>query len=75
MIGLLLIFITKEKKEIEITDMSYGFFIKDCKVTIRTCQFKCGACFENYQNCSSTNCKNNFAMKRDDDSNECFIMN
>jgi len=52
--------------------ISYGFFLKDCKFTIRTCQFKCGSCNESYEECSSGSCKQNFAMKRDDDNFECF---
>ena len=60
------------KKAVLQTDMSYGFYIKDCKVTIRTCQFKCGSCNENYDQCSSTTCKKNFAMKRGDETNECY---
>ena len=41
-------------------------------MTIRTCQFKCGSCNENYDKCSSTTCKKNFAMKRGDETNECY---
>ena len=60
------------KKEIIPTDNSYGFYLKDCKVTIRTCQFKCGSCNETFDKCSSTVCKKNFAIKKDDENFECF---
>ena len=52
--------------------LSYGFYFKNCKVTIRTCLFKCGSCNQTFDECSSAVCKQNFAMKRDDSQFECY---
>ena len=60
------------KKEIEKTDLSYSFHIFNCKITIRTCNFKCGSCNETFDECSSKECKQHFAIKVDDPSNECL---
>jgi len=38
------------------------FYFETTQVTIRTCQFKCGSCHEDYDICDKGVCKENFAL-------------
>ena len=49
-----------------------SFFLEKCKVTIKTCLFKCGQCSLNFENCDLGSCKENFALFRDDQDNGCY---
>ena len=60
------------KEENPKNGISYNFFFENCKLTIKTCLFKCGRCYQAFNICTTDSCKQNFAMKRDDPDFECF---
>ena len=56
----------------DISKISAYFILNKAKVTIKTCLFKCGQCFSNFDECDSGNCKSNFTLFEDDTDKGCF---
>ena len=43
-------------------DIPTGFYFDEAKVIIKTCQFKCGSCYEDFDHCDNGTCKANFSL-------------
>ena len=42
--------------------ISSGFYSDDAKLSVKTCLFKCGSCFESFDYCDNGTCKANFSL-------------
>ena len=56
----------------EIDGISAGFFFGKTNLTIRTCLFKCGSCYNSYDECDTGTCKLNFTLLENDTEKGCF---
>ena len=42
--------------------ISCGFYSDKAKLSVKTCKFKCGSCFESFDYCDNGTCKANFSL-------------
>ena len=61
--------------EEEINGVSFKLFLEKASVTIRTCLFKCGQCYNSLTECDTGTCKTNFAIYKDSDDQDCYPIN
>ena len=49
-----------------------AFYFEDTKVIIKTCQFKCGSCYKDFDICDNGTCKANFSLFSYLGEEECY---
>ena len=69
-IGFNFFFIGETNKDT--TKISAYLVLSKAKVTVKTCLFKCGKCFEKFDECALGDCKNNFTLFEDATEKGCY---